>query len=485
MNWYHIGFYYNGYSYDGYVIETFVLVSGDLSQIPSESGQTGGGTAEPTPPPVPSEGSDYDFEAALAEFPESYHSYLEELHARYPNWQFKAYQTNLDWETVLDNESAAGKSLITNNKGIAWKSTEPEAYDWEADKFIAYDGSTWVMASREALAYYMDPRNFLTDTGIFQFEVLTYEPEYQNAAGVENILKYTPLYETVYSYVDESGVTQTLTYGETFIEAAAYSGVSPYHLASRVKQEVVTGTTTLSGSATGNFSGMEGYYNFYNIGAYASTAVNGALANGLKYSMNGSTDQELNLLSLIPWTSPYRAIVGGAYIIGNNYINKGQNTVYLQKFNVTPTSTYEHQYMTNVEAPSLESKKTALAYPDASSLPLVFSIPVYLNMPQENSPMPGTEYNPNNWLKSLTITDENGNALSMTPEFEAAADQEYYVEVGMEVTAIRIEAVTVSSKAAVTGDGYVELIEGANLVHVMVTAENGNVRTYPITIVRE
>ena len=99
--------------------------------------------------------------------------------------------------------------------------------------------------------------------------------------------------------------------------------------------------------------------------------------------------------------------------------------------------------------------------------------------------MPGTEYNPNNWLKSLTITDENGNALSMTPEFEAAADQEYYVEVGMEVTAIRIEAVTVSSKAAVTGDGYVELIEGANLVHVMVTAENGNVRTYPITIVRE
>ena len=230
---------------------------------------------------------------------------------------------------------------------------------------------------------------------------------------------------------------------------------------------------------------MEGYYNFYNIGAYASTAVNGALANGLKYSMNGSTDQELNLLSLIPWTSPYRAIVGGAYIIGNNYINKGQNTVYLQKFNVTPTSTYEHQYMTNVEAPSLESKKTALAYPDASSLPLVFSIPVYLNMPQENSPMPGTEYNPNNWLKSLTITDENGNALSMTPEFEAAADQEYYVEVGMEVTAIRIEAVTVSSKAAVTGDGYVELIEGANLVHVMVTAENGNVRTYPITIVRE
>ena len=80
-----------------------------------------------------------------------------------------------------------------------------------------------------------------------------------------------------------------------------------------------------------------GYYNFYNIGAYNSTAAGGAIANGLKYAKNGSTNATLNSNSLIPWTNRYRAIVGGAYIIGNSYISKGQNTIYLQKFNVTPS----------------------------------------------------------------------------------------------------------------------------------------------------
>ena len=39
------------------------------------------------------------------------------------------------------------------------------------------------------------------------------------------------------------------------------------------------------------------------------------------------------------------------------------------------------------------------------SLPIVFSVPVYLDMPQQNAPMPGEEYNPNNWLKELHIYD--------------------------------------------------------------------------------
>ena len=72
--------------------------------------------------------------------------------------------------------------------------------------------------------------------------------------------------------------------------------------------------------------------------------------------------------------------------IGSKYINIGQNTVYLEKFNVTPTSRYTHQYMTNVEAATSEAAKIKKAYEESGLLektPLVFSIPVYKNMPAD------------------------------------------------------------------------------------------------------
>ena len=51
--------------------------------------------------------SDSDFESYLTKqgFPESYKQGLRELHAQYPNWTFTAFQTNLDWNTALKNES--------------------------------------------------------------------------------------------------------------------------------------------------------------------------------------------------------------------------------------------------------------------------------------------------------------------------------------------------------------------------------------------
>ena len=72
--------------------------------------------------------------------------------------------------------------------------------------------------------------------------------------------------------------------------------------------------------------------------------------------------------------------------IGTGYISKGQNTVYLEKFNVTANDRYEHQYMTNVDAAASEAAKIKKGYAESGLLettPLVFSIPVYKNMPAE------------------------------------------------------------------------------------------------------
>ncbi|HHT88619.1 MAG TPA: hypothetical protein GX002_06395, partial [Clostridiales bacterium] len=301
--------------------------------------------------------------------------------------------------------------------------------------------------------------------------------------GVENILKGTALHNASYSFIDEYGNLQTYTYAETFIKAAEYSGVSPYHLASRVKQEVVTGPTTLSNSVSGTYKGYEGYYNFYNIGANDSPG-GGAIANGLTFAKNGTKNANTNALYLIPWTNPYRSIVGGAYFLGSTYINRGQDTVYLQKFNVTPISTYFHQYMTNVEAPWAESRKIATAYCDMMESPIVFSIPVYLNMPESPAPRPTTQFNPNNRLKSLKVYDLNDNEFALTPTF-SQTEYNYYLIVGNEVEAVQIKAATVSKKASIFGGGYIPLSVGNNEIFIPVVAENGDIANYVINIVRE
>lgn len=436
--------------------------------------------------PTPTTGgvlNDAEFETYLTSqgFPESYKPYLRTLHTAYPNWIFEAYNTGLDWNTVIARESVLGVNLISNGKSVEWKSLAAGAYNWSTDKFIPFDGSTWVTPSTQGLMYFMDPRNFLTEKGIFQFETLTYKNQYQNLSGVENILYNTPLYNKSYTYKNDAGKTITTTYGDTFIAAALYSGVSPYHLATRSKQEVVTGTTTISSSVTGTLAGYEGLYNFYNIGAYHSTDPGGAIANALKYAKNGTTNASLNATYLIPWDNPYDSIVGGSYIIGSNYINRGQDTIYLQKFNVTPNSTYSHQYMANIEAPNAEGAKTFTAYSGMlSSAPIVFSIPVYNNMPSSAVPAPAKAYNPNNWLKTLSI-----DGYSLTPTFDLTKEQTYSVIVPKDVTSIKVTAAAVSTKASVMGTGTIAVNTGNNIINVYVTAENGDIRTYQISVFRE
>ncbi|NLO09294.1 MAG: SH3 domain-containing protein [Clostridiales bacterium] len=470
---------YNNIS-TGYVRAEYIYITADLPQ---------GGKPTPAPTPVPTPDSqipdNQDFEARLTVegFPESYKDALRRLHAIHPNWVFEAYHTGLDWNTVIDAESIPGKNTIPNSKSVEWLSFNKGAYDWRTDKFVVYDGSYWVTASRAAIEYYMDPRNFLDQDTIFQFELLRYQSRYQTEAGVENVLKGTALYNSSYSFTNDLNNIQTITYGETFMKAAEYSGVSPYHLASRVKQEVVTGPATLSNSVSGTYKGYEGYYNFYNIGANDSPG-GGAIANGLTFAKNGSKNAATNETYLIPWTNPYKSIVGGSYFLGSTYINRGQDTVYLQKFNVTPVSTYFHQYMTNVEAPWAEARKIAVAYGNMMESPIVFSIPVYLNMPTNPSPRPTTQFNPNNRLKSLKVLDFKDNELALTPTFNQT-EYNYYLIVSNETEAVQIKTTTVSKKASVFGGGYIPLSVGNNEITIPVVAENGDIANYIINIVRE
>lgn len=86
-----------------------------------------------------------------------------------------------------------------------------------------------------------------------------------------------------------------------------------------------------------------------------------------------------------PWTTPGKSIIGGAGLIAESYINAGQYTSYLKKFQVNPNASYklyDHQYMTNIRAPWGEARTSYSAYSSyLNDVSFTFSIPVYLNMP--------------------------------------------------------------------------------------------------------
>ncbi|MGN0383584.1 MAG: Ig-like domain-containing protein [Eubacterium sp.] len=331
-----------------------------------------------------------DFEQSISDFPDSYKPYLRALHNDYPEWEFEAFDTGLNFKDVVAAESQNDKSLIQNVYSDLLKSRAESDYNASTGKYIYKDGSSWVTADEATVAYFVDPRNFLNEKQIYQFELLSYDSSVHTQKGTDAILKNSFMYNTVMVYLNSSGTVKTYdstyTYAYMINLAGKTYGVSPYYLAAKILQEIgSTGSSTVagmgaSGSVSGTYSGYKGIYNFYNIGASDGT---NAVANGLKWASTGST-------YLRPWNTPDKSIKGGAKYIAEKYINAGQNTSYLQRFNVNSSSNYPlytHQYMTSIYATAAEATSTYSAY---SSLGItdeskVFYIPVYNNMPSETA----------------------------------------------------------------------------------------------------
>lgn len=388
------------------------------------------------------------------EFPAGYWPALQALHEEYPQWVFRAQHTGLSWQEVLDAESAVGVSLIYTKSLDSWKSCEKGAYDPASGTWYGLDGSSWVAASREMVAYCLDPRNFLDAVSIFQFENLAYSDTH-TLEGVQAILSGTFMADLA----------------ETFMLAGQESGVSPYHLASRARQEQ---GASGNGLGRGEVAGYEGYYNLFNINAYATSTLS-ALQNGARYA--ASTNESY----LLPWTSQELAVKGGAIILGRSYINREQNTLYLQKFDVTDGGNgfFRHQYMTNIQAPASESKTLAAAYSDeVKAGAMEFCIPVYEDMPETPCAQPTSSGSNDNLLSELTVEGQ-----TLTPTFSMYTDS-YELMVESHVSSIHIRAVTNHSAASVEGAGDVTLTAGVNTVPVRVTAPSGVVRTYTLSVYR-
>lgn len=413
--------------------------------------------------------SDADFESYMTKqgFPESYKPYLRTLHEQHPKWIFTAQKLGVDWNTALKEECVVGRNLVHSSALASWKSMEKGAYDFNGGCWYGLDGS-WVAASKEIIMYYMDPRNFLNDTYIFMFENQSYDPSYQTESGVKTILADTFMSGS-YNCPDTK---KKYTYSQTFMDAAKKSGVSPYHLASRCRNEQgVNGAP----QSLGTVKGYENYFNFFDIQAYATSTMTAA-EMGCKYA------KTTNPTYLLPWTNQYKSIVGGSIFLGTGYITKGQDTLYLQKFDMVDggNGLYYHQYMTCVFGQANEAISLKNAYSqDILNSAMEFKIPVYNNMPDKLCPKPTSSGDNNNYLKSLSVS-----GTSISPKFDKFTAS-YTAKVNAEVSSVTVNANPLGKSAKVSGKGKVSLKTGENTVKVTCTAASGVKRTYTIKITRK
>ncbi len=231
--------------------------------------------------PIEAQADDYETSLRNQGFPESYIGSLSALHKKYPNWIFKPLKTGLDWQTAVNAErSKHSKQLIEKSSTTNTAMFCNCSSCYKNGVYQPQEGSNWISASEYAVKYYMDPRNWLTEQYIFQFESTSYDGT-QTKSGVEAILNGTWMYNSLISYKNASGATvrydNKTKYSDAVMKAANDSGMSAYYLASKIKQEV-GGKTNSAGGASGTHKIYPGIYNYYNIGAYTGAA------DGLKWA---------------------------------------------------------------------------------------------------------------------------------------------------------------------------------------------------------
>lgn len=493
ISWYRVIFAMNDTGYEGYVRPDAVAMDNGGVSLYDLSG-------------------DVD---QTDQFPADYQKLINQLKEKYPNWIFQPLYTGLDFTYAVEEEqSLVNRNLVHISQIMDWKSLkmlnedangDVYNYNWQTDTWYEWEPEI-VAASDESVAYCMDPRNFINEKYIFMFEDLSFHGEYHTVETVDALLEGTFMYQTNVPGEDFTYAWLLQWIGEKY-------GINPVMLASRLRQEQgLYGTSEL---ISGTYEGYENLYNHFNIMASGKTREE-IVTSGLKIARKGSSmilpyaleDEEKDAFSEDetaageeisdetvdsevaehveeayngPWDTPTKSIIGGALNIATAFVLVGQDSLYLQKFDVDNTDgkLFWHQYMQNVQAPMSESTTVRKSYTNMGLLsqPFVFSIPVFENMP-ESTPAPTSNLNPNNCLNRLTV-----NGRRAFTEFDMNLS-EFTIEVGYSSETAVIEVTPASSLAVVDAVSELALEVGNNVCQFTVTAETGAVRTYTLNIIR-
>lgn len=201
----------------------------------------------------------------------------------------------------------------------------------------------WVNASREEVMQYLNPSN--NDEGAAKYQFL----DLSAPAGVNK--------EDMAKYLSGKGILSGKA--DTYLEAAKKYNVSEVYLAAHSALETGNGTSVLAKGVVVNGVTV---YNMYGIGAYDSDPIGG----GAQYAYK------------MGWTTPEKAIEGGAKWISEQYINNPsyeQNTLYKMRWN--PASPGQHQYATDVGWAVKQTSVIKKMYDSFPSASLRFDTPTY------------------------------------------------------------------------------------------------------------
>jgi len=401
----------------------------------------------------------------LINYPHIY-TLVRELQTAHPNWKFVISYTGLNWSDVIYNETVAKHSRSLVQKSLMFGNED----EWVCSVcgWYPYDSGTWFCASDKTAAYYIDPRNWLNEDYIFAFESMNLDSGVQNIDGVRKILSGTFMDRNEIPYIDTAGNQQIIykSYAQIIMEAAQQYNISPYALASRIKQEqgsgsssLISGQYTYDNQTTGEHIVFTGYYNYFNIGATGAGSAN-IIKNGLKKAQEKG------------WTSPELSIHGGAKFMKEEYVDGYQDTEYLQKYEVDTctSSLYSHQYMQNVYAPYSQGRSTRNAYMNLGLLEsqFTFIVPVFNNMPAMPSSKPGRNISLiTEDVMNLTVSSPL--TIRSSPYIPSNSNNNVIGKLPIGAKAIRIE------KANAISDGYIwdkiMYLDGNNVIIGYVSSE--------------
>lgn len=292
-----------------------------------------------------------------------YKELIDNLASEHPNWTFTLLYTKLDWNSVIRHEGHSDTRTSPLNL-VPYSSNYSGEWQCEKDKDKTYDTGDWVCASTKAIEYRMDPRNILNEERIFQFKELNYNEEAQTIEGIMS--------RTDGSFLEGESVAKAL------LEAGKNSNIDAYFIVSRLIQEQGKDGTRLSRGYEYNGTVV---YNPFNIAA-SGNSTSTILENAAEYAYSQG------------WDTLEKAILGGIDFLNTKYINKGQNTLYLQKFDIIKKDKlYTNQYMQNLIAPGSEAVMLQNQYEESDTLDSEFNfiIPLYENMPEEICEEPKNE----------------------------------------------------------------------------------------------
>lgn len=424
--------------------------------------------------------TDAQFEAMLESegFPESYKTMLRKLHVNHPNWKFRAKHVDFTWEEALNKQCAnSNANLVSRNFSDGFKSVQKGDYDFDKHTYIGKDGDSWVSASKEGVAYYMDPRNWLTESSIFMFEPNNYDPTYQTESLVKKILSTTALPSTAAKYYI-SAAEQTYN-GKKYV-------ISPVYLATKTRQELGSSDFMINGHKF-TYSGktFENCYNVYNIGSVDSPDGSAA-TKGLVYAAGGVNKTDTSYLR--PWNTLEKAVKGGAIYIASTFLERDQYTSYYERYNImnglSGIGTY--QYATAIFSAATQASLIQNNYYDFGVLneSFTFEIPVYKSMPSTIAAKPGAASN-NCYLDSITVS-AGDQKLSFTKSFDRFTSN-YTVKtaVGASVDKLTIKTTKNDNDATVTISGN-SLKEGDNKITIKVKSPSGKyTKNYYVTVSKD